>query len=112
MKQNTHDSASMTNVSVFESQSTATTMEAREAEMVALAYDAAERRLRDGTASAAEIVHFLKLGSSQGRYEQEALQADIQLKKAKVEAIHQSETLDKLYSEAIDAMKRYSSRSE
>lgn len=97
---------------VFESQSTATTLEAREAEMIALAYDAAEKRLREGTASAAEIVHFLKLGSTEGYYERQSLQADIELKKAKVDAIHQAETLDNLYKEAIESMKRYSARSE
>jgi dsDNA-specific endonuclease/ATPase MutS2 len=90
----------------------ATTMEGRENELIALAYNAAEERIRNGTASAAEIVHFLKLGSSQGRYEQEATKADIELKKAKVDAIHQAETLDGLYKDAIDAIKRYTNRSE
>ena len=37
--------------------------ENREMQLTALAYDAAEQRLRDGTASAQEIVYFLKLGS-------------------------------------------------
>jgi hypothetical protein len=100
------------NDSTFVSQSNATSIEAREAEMIALAYDAAERRLREGTASAAEIVHFLKLGSTTGYYEKESLRADIELKRAKVEAIHQAETLDGLYREAIESMKRYTARSE
>lgn len=112
MKQSQYNNETSANLDSFESHSTATTMEAREAELVALAYDAAEKRIREGTASAAEIVHFLKLGSTQGRYEQEALQADIELKKAKVDAIHQSEVLDNLYKEAIDSMKRYTAKSE
>lgn len=112
MKRNQNDSASSPNVESTMIHSTATTMEARENELVALAYDAAERRIREGTASAAEIVHFLKIGSSQGRYEQESIKADIELKKAKVEAIHQAESLDSVYRDAIDAIKRYTNRSE
>lgn len=112
MKRNQNDPPNSPDDGTSLIHSTATTMEARENELIALAYDAAERRIREGTASAAEIVHFLKLGSSQGRYEQESIKADIELKKAKVDAIHQAETLDGLYRDAIDAIKRYTNRSE
>lgn len=96
--------------SLISTNSTATTMEARENELIALAYSAAEERIRNGKASSAEIVHFLNLGSTKSRYEQESLNADIALKKAKVDAIHQTEVSDKLYKEAIEAMKKYSGR--
>jgi len=86
----------------------ATTMEGRENELIALAYDAVEKRIREGTASSAELVHFLKLGSSKERLEQEVLQSDRDLKQAKVSAIHAAETSDIAYQNAVEAMRRYS----
>lgn len=86
----------------------ATTMEGRENELIALAYDAVEKRIREGTASSAELVHFLKLGSSKERLEQEVLQSDRDLKQAKVSAIHAAETSDIAYQSAVEAMRRYS----
>ena len=41
----------------------ALTPEAREKQLIALAMDVAEERLRNGTASSQEVTHFLKLGS-------------------------------------------------
>ena len=83
--------------------STATTMEGRENELIALAYDAAEERIRNGTASSQEIVHFLKLGSSRERLEKETMR----LKQAKIDAIEAAENLEKTYNEAIAAFKSY-----
>ena len=87
--------------------STATTMEGRENELIALAYDAAEERIRNGTASSQEIVHFLKLGSSRERLEKETLEAEMRLKQAKIDAIEAAENLEKTYNEAIAALKSY-----
>lgn len=86
----------------------ATTMEGRENELIALAYDAAEKRIRSGKASSQEIVHFLRLGSTKERLEQKVLAADKALKEAKVKAIEESAHTDELYTQAIEAMKRYS----
>jgi len=88
----------------------ATTMEGRENELIALAYDAAEKRIRSGKASSQEIVHFLRLGSTKERLEQKVLAADKALKEAKVKAIEESAHTDELYTQAIEAMKRYSGR--
>ena len=41
----------------------AITPEGREKQLISLAMDLAEQRLLDGTASAQEVTHFLKLGS-------------------------------------------------
>lgn len=87
--------------------STATTMEGRENELIALAYDAAEERIRNGTASSQEIVWFLKLGSSRDRLERETLEAEKRLKQAKIDAIEATENLEKTYNEAIAAFKSY-----
>lgn len=86
----------------------ATTMDGRENEMINLAYNLAEKRMREGTASSQEIVHFLRLGSAKERMEQEQMEAEIALKKAKVEALKENESLEKTYNEAIEAMKKYS----
>lgn len=87
---------------------TASTMDGRENELIALAYDAAEKRIREGTASSQEIVHFLKLGSGKERMEREQLEADIKLKEAKIKALEDGEHLEQVYQDAIDAMKKYS----
>lgn len=65
----------------------ATTSEGREAQMVSLAVDRAEQRMRDGTASSMEIVHYLKLASSRERLEQERIAYENELLKAKTTQI-------------------------
>lgn len=90
----------------------ATTPEGRENELIGLAYDAAEERIRNGTASSAEIVQLLRLGSSKARLEKEKLKSDMELQRAKIEALEYSKNLEVLFSNAIRAMQSYSGRSE
>lgn len=85
----------------------ATTPEGRENQMISLAMELAEKRLRAGTASAQEVTHFLKLGSLNNRVERDILEKQKELITAKTEAIRQSKRVDELYAEAISAMKRY-----
>lgn len=108
MKKIKNEDESIQNVDQSLIKSTATTMEGRENELIALAYDAVEQRIRNGTATSAELCHFLTLGSTRSRLQKECLTADTELKRAKVEAIHQAEISDETYREAIAAMKRYS----
>lgn len=49
----------------------ALTPEARENQLISLAVDLVEQRLLDGTASAQEVTHFLKLGSMREKLERE-----------------------------------------
>lgn len=86
----------------------AITPEARENQMIALSVDAAEKRLLDGTAPAQLIVHYLKLGTSKEKLEIEKLREEIELLKAKKEAIESQEQHNVMYQRAIDAMRRYS----
>lgn len=81
--------------------------EIRENQMISLAMDRAEQRLRDGTASSQEIVHFLKLGSSKERLEKEIMEKQAELITAKTENLNSSKEIRKLYDDAIQAMKRY-----
>lgn len=85
----------------------ATTPEGRENQLIASAVDLAERQLTDGTASAQVITHFLKLGSSRERLEQERLTNENILLRAKKEAMDSQARIETLYAEALNAMRSY-----
>ena len=85
----------------------ATTPEGRENQLVSMAVDLVEQRMREGTASAQEIVHFLKLGSTREQLEQDRLRRENQLLTAKVENMESAKNIEKLYAEAISAMRSY-----
>ena len=86
----------------------ALTPEARENQLIALAIDLVEQRLRDGSASSQETTHFLKLASSKSRIEKEILEKQKDLISAKTEALQSAKRIEELYTDAISAMKRYS----
>lgn len=76
--------------------------------MIALAMDAVEERIRNGTASSAELCHFLKLGSSREKLEQQDKRKDIELKAAKTESLESTKHIEELYANAVSAMQKYS----
>ena len=82
--------------------------EARENQMIALAMDLVEQRLRNGTASSQETTHFLKLATERERLERAKLLKEIEEKDAKILSIRSGQRSEALYQEAIDAFKRYS----
>lgn len=86
----------------------ATTPEARERQLIALAVDRAEQQLLDGTASSQVITHFLKLATEKERLEKEKLERENELLRAKTEALQAEKTKEELYRNAIAAMRRYS----
>ena len=88
----------------------ATTPDARETQMIALADQLAEKQLREGTASAQVITHFLKLGSSRERLEQEKLSLETELVKAKTDQIAAQQKSEAMFAEAIKAMSMYQGR--
>lgn len=81
--------------------------EARESQLISYAYDLVEQRLLDGTASAQETVHFLKLATREQRTKQERLELENQLIKAKTEQIQSQKHIEELYAQAISAMREY-----
>lgn len=85
----------------------ATTPEARENQMVSLAVDLAEEQIRNGTASSQVVTHFLKLGSTRERLEQERLEHENQLTQVKIEALESQTRIEELYKDAIGAMRSY-----
>ena len=86
--------------------------EARENQMIALAMDLAEQRLRDGTASAQEVTHFLKLGSSKERLEKKVMEKNITLIEAKTNAYASSEEIKSLYEDAMAAFRSYNGQND
>ena len=85
----------------------AMTVEGREKQMIALAVDLAEQQLRDGTASAQVITHYLKLGSTKERLEKEILEKQKELMQAKTEALKSAKHVEELYANALQAMRDY-----
>ena len=96
----------------FKSQLTGSSPEAIENEMVALAFKEVEYRIRNHTASSAELVHFLRIGSEKELLEREKLEAEMELQRAKTSAIENAEHMEKIYEDAINAMKLYSGSEE
>lgn len=91
----------------------ALTPEARENQMIALAVDLAERQLLEGTASSQVITHYLKLGSMRERLERKKLEEECATLAAKRDALESSANSERLYAEALEAMRSYSgSRSD
>lgn len=88
--------------------SPASTPEEREDQLISLAIDLAERKLRDGTASATTIDHFLRLGSTKVRLEKEKLERENELLRAKTKALESAKHTEELYQNALNAMRLYS----
>lgn len=85
----------------------ANSVEARENQLISLAVDLAEKQLREGTASAQVITHYLKLGSTRERMEKEILAEQKKQIQAKTEQLQSSKRVEELYSKALSAMKSY-----
>lgn len=90
----------------------ALTPEARENQLISLAVDLAEKQLQEGTASSQVITHYLKLGSTKEKIEKEILEKQKELISAKTESLKSAKTIEKLYSEAISAMRKYAGQGD
>lgn len=86
--------------------------EAREQQMISLAEDLAERQLMEGTASSQVITHYLKLGTTKALLEKEKLEKENELLRAKTEALESQKQVEELYTQALNAMRRYSGQGE
>ena len=90
----------------------AKTLEEREEQLMAAAVNLAEEQILNKTASAQVLVHFLKLATTRERLEKEKLVKENELLKAKTQAIESAEDIKELYTNAINAMKRYNGDTE
>lgn len=85
----------------------ATTDEGREGQLVSIAVDLAEKQMQDGTASSQVITHFLKMGSTRERLEQERIKNENLLLQVKVESLRSAKKVEDLMAEALDAFRSY-----
>lgn len=86
--------------------------ESRENQLISLAVDLAEKQLRDGSASAQVITHYLKLGTTRASLEKTKLERENELLKAKTENLQSQKRTEEMFAEAIAAMKSYSGVSD
>lgn len=86
--------------------------EAKENELCYLATCLAEKQLREGTASAQVIVHYLRLATVKESLEKAKLQEENKLLRAKTDTLRSTQRSEELCLEAIAAMKRYSGSEE
>lgn len=85
----------------------ARTPQERENQLISAAYDLAEKKIMDGSASSQLITHFLKLGTEKERLEREILESQRKLMDAKTENLASTKRIEELYNNAISAMKHY-----
>jgi hypothetical protein len=85
----------------------ATTLEGREDQLIASAMDLVERRMHEGTASAQETVHFLRLGSVRNQLEQDKLRHENEVLLTRVKEMESRRSSEELYSRALAAMRGY-----
>lgn len=85
----------------------ATTPQGRENELISAAHDLAEEQIRNGQASSQVITHFLKLGSSRERLEQQRIAHENELLQVKKEAMERADRIESLMTEAVNAMRSY-----
>lgn len=90
----------------------ATTVESRENQLISKAVALAEEQLEKGVASAQVITHYLKLGTTREKLEQERLKQENELLKAKVENLASAGRTEELYANALKAMRAYSGQPE
>lgn len=88
------------------------TPEAQEAHMISLAIRLAEKQLREETASAQVITHYLNLATQKKKLELEKIKEENKLLRAKTEAIESARKTEELYQKAIEAMQLYRGVSE
>ena len=85
------------------------TPEEREHQMMSMAMDVAEQRIRNGTASNQLILHYVKLATQKEELEKEKLRKEIALLEAKKVATDSAARVEELYDNAIKAMITYGS---
>jgi hypothetical protein len=88
--------------------SPATSPEQRESQLADAAYDLAEEQITTGTASSQVITHFLKMGSSRERLEQERMRHEVELMEVKKEQLEGQKRVEELFVNALDAFRGYS----
>lgn len=85
----------------------ARTAKGRENQLINLAVDLAEQKLKDGTASSQIITTLLNLATTRAQLENEKLKSDLRVAEAKIKNLQSQDTSSSLYEAAISAFKKY-----
>lgn len=85
-----------------------TSLESRENQLIALAVDRVEERIRNGTATSSELLHYLKLGTTRERLEQERIRHENELAQAKADKIKSDQRNNEAIEEVLAAIRSYS----
>lgn len=86
----------------------ARTPEEREHRLISAAFDLAEKKILDGSASSQLITYVLKLGNEKEKLERQILESQRKLMDAKAENLASTKKLEDLYIDAVSAMRHYS----
>lgn len=81
--------------------------EAKENQLINMAFRLAEEKLRSGTASSQLITHFLKLATVREQLENDRIRAELELSKAKIKHMEAQATGQELYEQALSAFRSY-----
>jgi len=82
-------------------------IEARENQLISMSYDLVEKKIKRGTATAQEVIYFLKTGSVLAQLEKEKVENENVLLKAKTESLRSQKRVEELYAEAMRAYRKY-----
>lgn len=86
--------------------------EARENYLINLAYQLAEKKLKDGTASSQIVTTLINLGTQKMQLEIEKLRSDLKVADAKIEVMESQKSSTELMEQALAAFKKYSGNHE
>lgn len=90
----------------------ATTVEARENQLISSAYDLAETQIAKGTASSQVITHFLKMGTVREGLEREKLKRENTLLEARTDDIRTAARMEELVGDVIKAFRGYTGQDD
>lgn len=85
----------------------ATTPDDREKQMINYADALAEKQLREGTASSQVIIHYLKLGTSRERHEQEKIVNENLRIRAQISQLESQGKTEEMMEKVYNAIKLY-----
>ena len=88
------------------------TQEVQENRLISMAMDVAEQQMRNGTCSSQVLTHFLKLGALKEQLEKEKLEKEIELLRAKTDAIQAAKERDEMFGKVIKAIAAYTGHDE
>lgn len=90
----------------------ATSAADREQQMIELADRLAEKQLSDGTASSQVMTHYLKLGTTREKLEQEKLHNENLRLQAQIAQLQSQQRAEDMMKELLETMKVYSGMDE